>query len=548
MNKFLIFLIILLFENNTFSQIAITTNNLNICKKSLTENEYKNWQNLDIISDSIPGISLNRSYIELIKNKKCIPIIVAVIDTELDINHEDLESSIWINKKEIANNGIDDDHNGYIDDINSWNFLGNKNGESVFCNSLEFVRVVRKFKDEFEAKKEESIKKNRIEDFRIYKKALSFIEEYKKTDQKDTDYINRASNGYNSSVETVKKYFPKGNYNIKKLDSLINLYNDDKILVKKIANMKDIINYNITEKWLNDYKKNLEQKQKTISLEYNDRELIGDKIDDINDKDYGNNNVSKNATFLRHGTEISGILSANRENHIGINGFSNNIKIMPLAISAYGDENDKDIVLAIYYAVNNGAKVINMSFSKSMSINQKWVFDAIKYAESKNVFVVAGAGNDAQETNYENPHYPNDTNFKEKEVSENYIVVGGVTNQLNEKFVASFSNYSKINVDIFAPASKIFTTLADNKYDFDSGTSLAAPMVSGTAALIWLYYPKLTATQVKQIILDSGVAYDLQVQVPGEKEGVLKPFSEMSKSGKVVNVYNALLMAKAMSR
>jgi cell wall-associated protease len=547
MNKLFIFLAIIYFYSKpTFAQSELINSKVNIFKKELTPDQQKNWQHKDITLDSIPGISIDRAYTEVIKYKKGNEITVAIIDMETDINHEDLAQSIWINKREIPDNGIDDDKNGYIDDIHGWNFLGNKKGESVFSNSIEAVRIVRKFKGEFDGKKQELIEKSKLTDFLLYQKALLSLEEYKKDDQKDIDYIDRASKGYYSSIEMVKKYFPKGDYNIKKLDSLINLFQDDKVLVKKIANMKDIINYNITEKWLDDYRKNLTLIQKTTNLEYNDRELIGDNVNDINDKKYGNNNISKNATFLKHGTEICGILSANRENKIGIKGFSDDIKIMTLAISAYGDENDKDIALAIYYAVNNGAKVINMSFGKSMSINQKWVLNAIKYAESKNVLIVAGAGNGAQETNFDNPHYPSDNDFIKKEVSNNYIVVGGVTNQLNDKFVASFSNYSKNNVDIFAPANNIYTTQPESKYAYDSGTSLAAPMVSGTAALIWLYYPKLTAAQVKQIIMDSGVAYDIEVIVPGTTDKKVK-FSELSKSGKVVNVYNAMIMAKKMS-
>jgi cell wall-associated protease len=546
MNKLYIYLIMTcLFGESTFAQSGFINSKTNVFKKELTVDEQKNWQHKDIILDSIPGLSLDRAYKELIKDKKAKEIIVAIIDTEIDINHEDLKEAVWFNKKEIPNNNIDDDRNGYIDDINGWNFLGNKKGESVLYNSLESVRIVRKFKKEFQGKSQQSIAKNRQSDFLLYQKALILFENLKKEYQDDVNYISMANKSYRKTVEVVKNYFPKDDYTIKKLDSLINLKKDDKLLIRQFDNMKDVINFGISEKWLTDYQKNLDHKKETNSLEYNDRILIGDNIEDINDRNYGNNNVSKNAVFLKHGTEILGTLSSNRENNIGTKGFSNNIKIMSLAISAYGDENDKDIALAIRYAVNNGAKVINMSFGKSMSINQKWVFDAIKYAESKNVLIVAGAGNGGLETNYENPHYPNDNNFINKEVSNNYIVVGSITSKVNQNFVSNFSNYSKQNVDVFAPGSDVFLSIPENKYDFDSGTSLAAPMVSGTAALIWLYYPKLTAPQVKQIILDSGVSYDIEVIVPGSKDKKLK-FSELSKSGKVVNVYNAMIMASTI--
>ncbi len=222
-------------------------------------------------------------------------------------------------------------------------------------------------------------------------------------------------------------------------------------------------------------------------------------------------------------------------------------KIMPLNISYSGDEHDKDIAMAIYYAVDNGAKVINMSFGKEFSLHKKWVSDAYKYAESNNVLIVHCAGNDSFNVD-ENPYYPNDVDYENPhEVVDNFINVGATTAKADSTLVASFSNYGKKNVDLFAPGDKIYTTTAGNGYAYDSGTSLAAPMVSATAALIWSYYPKLTAKEVKQIILESGTAYDMDVLIPGG-EGKKAKFSELSKSGKVLNVYNAMQLAEKVSK
>jgi subtilisin family serine protease len=220
---------------------------------------------------------------------------------------------------------------------------------------------------------------------------------------------------------------------------------------------------------------------------------------------------------------------------------------MPLAISASGDENDKDIALAIYYAVDNGAKIINMSSYKEFSLHKNWVFDALKYAEKHNVLFVHISGNDSVNLD-KSPVYPNDNDYtSDTELCNNFINVGATTNKLDEKFVATFSSYGKKNVDLFAPGSDIYTLAPDNKYTYDNGTSLAAPMVSGTAALIWLHYPNLTVQEVKKIILDSGTSYDVDVLVPGG-EGQKLPFKDLSKSGKVLNVYNAMKMAKEMSK
>jgi cell wall-associated protease len=291
---------------------------------------------------------------------------------------------------------------------------------------------------------------------------------------------------------------------------------------------------------------------KNLNPNFDERKLIGDNPN-VLEKGYGNNKISANIEGVRifqdHNTKVSGIIAANRNNNKGIKGFAQNIQIMPLNISPSGDEHDKDIAMAIRYAVDNDAKVINMSFGKEFSLHKKWVHEAFKYAESHNVLLVHCSGNNGFNTD-ENPYYPNDIAYDGTgEVCNNFINVGSIAQKVDSTFVSSFSNYGKQNVDIFAPGEKIYTSSAGNNYKFDSGTSLAAPMVSGTAALIWLYYPKLTAAQVKNIILDSGVAYDnLQVQVPGEKEGVLKPFKELSKSGKVVNAYNALFMAGEVSK
>ena len=530
------------------SQFILSPDKVFSKKIPLNMDEQKKWQHMDLYQDTIPGISLDKMYQDLLKNNKGVDVIVAIIDTELDINHEDLKTVIWTNQKEIFNNGIDDDKNSYIDDYHGWNFLGNLKGENVIYGNMESIRIIRKFKAEFEGKTQESISTNRLSDYLVFQTALKVRERANNDFVKDSIYINRAAKGYYTSLEVAQKYIPSGDYTNQKLDSLMNVFKDDKELHRKFDNMKDVIKYNVSDKWISDYRKGVAEKFKSINLDYNDRELIGDNPENLSDKNYGNNNVSENSRVLYHSTEVAGLLASNRENAIGIKGISNKIKVMPLALSSYGDEHDKDIALAIRYAVDNGAKVINMSFGKLLSMHHDWVLDAIRYAEEKDVLIVSSAGNGGMEVKLENMYYPNNRNISGKEVSSNFIKVGATTSFADEKLVASFSNYSKEFVDVFAPGAKIYTTFPDNNYKFDSGTSLAAPIVSGIAALIRSHYPKLTAAQVKQIILESGVSYDIEVQVPGEKKGVTKPFKELSKSGKVVNAYNAMLMAKQVSK
>jgi cell wall-associated protease len=485
------------------------------------------WQHLDIENDTIAGTSLNRAYREIIKNKKGKQVIVAVIDTDIDIHHEDLKPAIWINKKEIPNNSIDDDHNGYVDDVNGWNFLGNpKGGDDIIYANLESTRILRSLKKKYPSYPK--FNGNNLDSL-LYLKAT---EQYKK-DKEEVDQLKTYANN-NFSFSQYDSLYKKN----KKADSAI---------IETILFMRDLCRLNKTLPVLkNDSIKVEDRYRTTLNENYYDRALTGDNENDIKDAYYGNNNVYKNAEWTYHGTMVAGLIGANRANKIGIDGFSDAIKIMPIrAAPNTGSECNKDIALAIRYAVDNGAKVINMSFGNpSLFPSSQWVNEALLYAEKHDVLLVAGAGNDMKDNDI-TPFFPIDYDINTGiEFCNNFIKVGAITTDGDQNFLASFTNYGKKTVDIFAPGQFLKTTYAGNLYFYRDGTSMATPIVCGVAAVIRSYYPKLTASQVKQIILDSGVAYDnLKVQVPGEKEGVLKLFSELSKSGKVVNVYNAMVMA-----
>jgi cell wall-associated protease len=487
-----------------------------------------------------------------------------VIDSQIDLQQEDLKNQIWINKNEKPSNGIDDDHNGYIDDINGWSFIGAKSGGYIVWANHEFTRIAREWGTTFKDKNESQLTKSELVNFKEYKRAIS-IQEIKEKYYKNWQKSLRHNIALYSLIkDTLKYFFPKEDYTYKQLDSMYKKYkindktykqrrdDNDKDLGALIDNMMVIFEGN--NKSLEDIKDKEVQLDsilsKNINIDYDERKFIGDNPK-ILEKGYGNNKVCSTIAGIRslkgHSTKVSGIIAANRNNNIGIKGFSDHIRIMPLVVSCSGDEHDKDIAMAIRYAVDNGAKVINMSFGKEFSLHKEWVDEAFKYAEAHNVLLVHASGNDGIDID-ENIFYPSDIGSNGKrDVCNNFINVGSISEKVDKTFVSRFSNYGKQNVDIFAPGVKIYTTAENNKYDFDSGTSLATPMVSGTAALIWLYYPKLTAAEIKQIIMDSGVAYDMEVIVPGTKDKKVK-FSELSKSGKVVNVYNAMLMAAEMSK
>lgn len=506
------------------------------------------WQHLDIEKDTLAGTSLNRAYQEIIKNKKGKEIvIVAVIDTDIDIHHEDLKSAIWVNKKEIRDNGIDDDHNGYIDDINGWNFLGNSKGDAnVIYANAESTRILKRLKKKYPVY---PIFNQSKEDSLLF---ITANNRYMKSKQDlIKSQVSTSSNisKYKKSLNDLEGSFHKSYFTLSELDSLYNK-NTNVALEESILFMRTMWRLGKTYQVLqNDSIKIVQEYNTTYNDQYYDREILGDNELDLQDKNYGNNIVFKNAPWTYHGTIVCGIIAADRTNTIGIQGFSSHIKIMPLqAIPSGGSENDKDVALAIRYAVDNGAKVINMSFGKTSSANPDWIRDAFLYAQQHDVLLVAGSGNDYSNNDIY-PFYPIDYDEKTGvEFCDNFIKVGAINMDGDKNFLANFTNYGKKTVDLFAPGYFLKTTYPENKYAYRDGTSMSGPIVSGVAALVRSHYPELTASQVKKIILESGVAYDLQVQVPGEKDGVLKPFSELSKSGKVVNAYNALLMAEEMSR
>ncbi|EDO25838.1 predicted protein, partial [Nematostella vectensis] len=517
------------------------------------------WHHQDISLDSIYGISLEKWYAEKPKQTKR-EIIVATLDTQIDLDHEDLQGQFWVNKKEIPNNGIDDDNNGYIDDVNGWNFIGTKSGNYTVWGNFEYVRFVRKWESAFEGKKKEDIENQNLYNYNTYNWAAAMLDYTKKYYNNRTKSLDYSISVYAKAKDTLKYYFPKEDYNYEKLDSLYNeIKGNDNRTYKQMLASRDADFLALVYSFYSNYANNttsltslLDDRiqmdsllHKNLNVAYNERDYIGDNPE-VLEKGYGNNKINAKIEGIRsintHNTEVSSVIASLRFNGIGTDGFSNNIKIMPLTISPLGDEHDKDIAMAIYYAVDNGAKVINMSFGKEFSLNREWVLEAMQYAERHNVLLVHCSGNDANNIdNY--PDYPNDIGYgKSLELVNNFINVGSISKRTDSTMVTPFSNYGKNNVDLFAPGEEIYVAIPDNQYTYDSGTSLAAPMVSGTAALIWLYYPNLTVQEVKNIILESGVTIDKMVVKPGTKNEMVH-FSELCKTGKVLNTYNAMKMA-----
>ncbi|MBJ2123370.1 MULTISPECIES: S8 family peptidase [unclassified Flavobacterium] len=513
------------------SKEFITAPTTVVKKAPLSENELKRWSHLDLIKDSIPGMSVDRAYAELLQGKKGQKVIVGIVDSGVDIEHEDLQGMIWTNKKEIPGNGIDDDKNGFIDDVHGWNFLG----DAVHEN-LELTRIVKKADDgspEYKAALAEYTKK--------YEEALQ--------DKQQADFLLDVHN-------TIKKELNKSDYKLEDLSAITST--DPKVARSKAIMTQIFTNAGPTfdpESELTEYSEQVEDQLKyNLNKDYDGRKIVGDNPEDIKNNHYGNNVVfGPDKEKALHGTHVAGIIAQIRGNNLGGDGVANNVEILTVRAVPDGDEYDKDIALAIRYAVDNGAKVINGSFGKSFSPHKEWVYDAIKYAEKKDVLIVHAAGNDGYNIDeIKNINYPNDSKDNVKEFASNLITIGAINKSYGENVVASFSNFGKINVDVFAPGEEIYATVPNNKYKYLQGTSMASPNAAGVAALIRSYYPKLKAAQVKKILMDSGVALPSMVVLgksenPNEKTPAVSSV-ESSKTAKMVNAYNALLMAEKMSK
>ena len=421
------------------------------------------------------GMYTEKAY-NYLKKKKSQTVIVGVIDSGVDIEHEDLKGQIWVNEDEIPNNGIDDDNNGYIDDVHGWNFLGNAKGEHVNDARLEKTRILAQLKDKYDGIDPNSIAQD--EEYKLYLQVKEEVAADRAQFEQYMDMIDQLPKEAQDYIRSQMDY--------------------------------------------------------NLNVDFDDRSLIGDDPDDFTDTNYGNNDVE--GPDALHGTHVSGIIGALRGNGLGGDGVAENVKIMSLRAVPNGDEFDKDIALAVRYAVDNGAMVINMSFGKAYSPHQKEVYEAFKYADSKGVLLIHAAGNDAKDIDVE-PNYPTSMYSFQTEPLDHFVTIGASTKNKGEEMVASFSNYGAKGVDVFAPGFEIYNTIPQSEYRNLQGTSMAAPMVAGAAAMLKSYFPELSMKEIKEVLYSTSVRYP---KVDG--------FAEKSVTGGVINIYNAAKACKKLAK
>ena len=497
--------------------------------------ESKNWHNTDKA-----GLHTEEAY-KLLKDKKSKTVLVAVIDSGVDCEHEDLVGKIWTNPKEIPNNMVDDDGNGYVDDIHGWNFLGNAKGDMQEYACYEKVRMYRNLRDKFERLKENQIKPEDKQEYALFIKMKNEISKevteykgYQKQNEQLSLYIKyippivqQVLGKTNYTLEDLAKWKPKDDEG-KEIKQLATLILNGELNMEVIEEQTEQVNAALNYQ---------------LNVDFNDRAFVDDNPLDFSQTKYGNNIVE--GKDANHGTHVSGIIAAIRNNNLGINGIADNAQIMVLRAVPNGDEQDKDIALAIRYAVDNGAKVINMSFGKGYSPFQKEVYEALAYASSKDVLLVHAAGNDHNDIDVE-PNFPTPLYSFQKEKLPLFITIGASTKEVKKHLAADFSNYGKVQVDVFAPGKDIYSTVPQSAYKKYDGTSMAAPMVSGVAAMLKSYYPNLSMLQIKNIILTSAKHYGRTKQIlPGTDKTVR--FEDMSVTGGVVDLVEAVKLCERIN-
>ena len=509
----------------------------------MQDNDLKTWYHKDFSTTNVYGVNTDNAY-KFLESKGLKPrtIVVGVLDSGIEVDHPGLINNMWKNPNEIPNNGIDDDKNGYVDDIYGWNFIGGKTAD-VDADNLEVTRMVKKYQPIFEGTDSAKNKANQAkmpEEYAMYQKSKKLFDEKGSEAKQYYHYFSGFNNAIPSIVKTLNgKTLTKANLaaikpasqeDSRNLQILNSLVQDAGNVGKTPKEVEELLRKEI-EGALKHYES---QATKHYNLDFDPRaEIVGDNYDNYNEKHYGNNHYE--GPDASHGTHVSGIIAGLPHGNEAQYGVAHKVaKIMTVRAVPDGDERDKDVANAIRYAVDNGAKILNMSFGKAVSPGKKHVWDAMKYAEKKGVLLVKAAGNENQNIG-ENEYFP--TNFMkqsdEKPFVSNMIVVGASTNN-SQNLRARFSNYNGKMVDVFAPGQEIYSTVPDAKYEYLQGTSMASPVVAGAAAVLWAYMPSLTPQQIKEALVKTVNKSTVNANVDSSAN-----FDQISVAGGVIDLYKA---------
>jgi subtilisin family serine protease len=501
------------------------------------------WWLLDPVTDGVYGTGVDRAYRELLAGKAPRDtIVVAIIDSGVDIEHEDLDDILWVNKGEIPGNGRDDDGNGYVDDVHGWNFIGGRDGRHVHQDTYEVTRLYARYRHRFEGANPDTFSASVREEYERYREVEAAFRAKREENARMLQQIRMMDQAVDRFTAVLKAHLGVDSLSAERVAAIRSPRSDiiqaQQVYLQLAAN-------GISPEMIDEELKRLEELEEYgLNPDFDPRPIVGDNYDDPTERIYGNPDVE--GPSADHGTHVSGIVAAERENGIGIDGIAPAVRIMVIRAVPDGDERDKDVANAIRYAVDNGARIINMSFGKSFSPEKRAVDDAVRYADEKGVLMVHAAGNDGADLGTE-PNYPNRW-YLDGGSARLWIEVGASSWEGPDRLAAPFSNYGREKVDVFAPGAAILSTVPGSRYQANSGTSMAAPVVTGIAALLMSYFPELSAEEVRRIILESATRYpDQWVLRPGS-DGEKVRFGDLSVTGGIVNAYEAVRMAEEVVR
>ncbi|RST26048.1 S8 family serine peptidase [Chryseobacterium lacus] len=511
----------------------------------LKDKDLMTWYHKDFASSKVYGVNTDNAY-KYLESKGLKPksVVVAVLDSGVEVDHPGLKNNMWKNPNEVPNNGKDDDGNGYIDDVYGWNFMGSAKGD-IDVDNMEVTRMVKKYKSVFEGENSAENKANQAkmpEEFAMYmqskeifnKKSIEARQQYQSI-QMVNQFIPvmvKLLNGKPFTQETLSAIKPATQQEAIALNVMGNMVNDPEAVGKSPEDFQKYMEEEM-KTYLDYYG---QQATQQYNLDFDPRaELVGDNYDDYTEKHYGNNNYE--GPDAGHGTHVAGIIAGLPQGEEVQYGVAHKVaKIMAVRTVPNGDERDKDVANSIRYAVDNGAKILNMSFGKPVSPGKKVVWDAFRYAEKKGVLLVKAAGNDNEDIQ-NSVHYP--TNFKDpaddKPFLKNMIVVGASTKDA-ETLRAGFSNFNSKMVDVFAPGQQIYSTVPDAKYKYEQGTSMASPVVAGAAAVLLAYMPELKPEQIIEALVKTSNKSTVDAALPGDLKAT---FDTISRAGGVIDVRKA---------
>ena len=517
----------------TVSTPSVSTSLTTIPPATVTEAP-RNWQLLDETTDHIPGISVERAYRELLTGKSPKQtVLVAIIDNGIDTSHVDLKANLWVNPKEIGGNKKDDDNNGYVDDVHGWSFIGGRDGEDVHFDTFEVTREYARCHQQAAASGEPP-----ITDQAYCQKVDADYNKQKADITRNVETYRQISGALQQIIPVLKQAVAPDSLSPDRVRAL-------RPSTPQMTQMRqmylELASEGATPSVIEDGLKSLEGQLKyALNPDFNPRTIVGDNYTDLSERHYGNADVM--GQDAKHGTHVAGIIGALRGNGVGVDGIAAAVKFMMIRTVPDGDERDKDIANAIRYAVDNGANVINMSFGKDFSPAKSVVDEAVRYADQHGVLMIHAAGNDGANTD-STDNFPN-ARYLAGGQAERWLEVGASSWRGGTHLAADFSNYGR-GVDLFAPGEDILSTVPGNGYERESGTSMAAPVVTGVAALLMAYFPELNALDVKHVLVNSAARHPGQsVLLPGTKRSVL--FGSLSSTGGIVNAYAAVKMAQQM--